>query len=187
MNRTNKELFMKRLCLICLLFISAIVHGQTKFYTESTEFKGTDYTYLCEVRNGVFVTLKNKKCVFRGLQQISNVSKSEVEEKDVPFLKNDDTSHAQVLTVCDEVLGQFFTTEMDKKHNPLVLNLFISSETGRITDVYFCFATVQKCGGIPPEVYRDLELKLKEDVLFEPTEEGTKVNYIFRQTVFNQE
>ena len=178
---------MKALYFICCLFICNLSFAQTKVYNASKEIKGTDYTYLCEVRNGVFVTLKNKKCVFRGLQQISNVSKSEVEEKDVPFLKNDDASHAQVLTVCNEVLGQFFTTKMDKKHNPLVLNLFISSETGRITDVYFCFATVQKCGEIPPEVYRDLELKLKKDVLFEPTEEGKKVNYIFRQTVFNQE
>ncbi|MBE6201014.1 MAG: DUF5043 domain-containing protein [Rikenellaceae bacterium] len=57
--------------------------------------------------------------------------------------------------------------------------LNISSADGAITDVYFEFDIDQHYAQIPLDVFRDIELRLKNEVIFELTEEGRKMNYCF--------
>ena len=57
--------------------------------------------------------------------------------------------------------------------------LNISSADGTITDVYFEFDKDQHYAQIPIDVFRDIELRLKNEVIFELTEEGRKMNYCF--------
>ena len=57
--------------------------------------------------------------------------------------------------------------------------LNISSADGAITDVYFEFDIDQHYAQIPLDVFRDIELRLKNEVIFELTDEGRKMNYCF--------
>ncbi len=177
---------MRLLCFISFIMIAAITYAQSKYYNESKEIQCEDYTYSCVVRNNVLVTLVNTESVYRGLKQIDLASEQEVEEMDISYLQNDDISHKQLLTVCGDILAQYLITEMDKNHAPLELGLYINPQTGKIMDVTFSFAAFRKCGQLPPSVYRELELRLKKDVHFEASEEGKRVNYIYRQTMYYQ-
>ncbi len=168
------------------MMVATITHGQSIYYNESKEIHGKDYTYTCDVKNGVFITLVNNETVYRGCKQIVTSSNEEVKKEEAPFLKNDDKSHKQLLAVCNSILSQYFTTEAEKKHTTLILNVYINPQTGRIADVKYCFSTNRKYAQLSPDVFRELELCLKQNVLFEPTAEGRKANYIFRQTVYYQ-
>ena len=61
----------------------------------------------------------------------------------------------------------------------IVLN--ISSTDGTITDVYFWYKNKSKYIDVPLDVFRQLELALKNQVVFELTEEGRKMNYVYLQ------
>lgn len=57
--------------------------------------------------------------------------------------------------------------------------LYISTTTGEITDVYFEYDTDSGFTSIPMSVFRAIELQLKEQIVFELTEEGRKMNYCY--------
>ena len=59
----------------------------------------------------------------------------------------------------------------------IVLN--ISSSDGTITDVYFWYQQESKYTEIPLDVFRQIELSLKNEVVFELTEEGRRMNYCY--------
>ena len=52
--------------------------------------------------------------------------------------------------------------------------------TKKVIDVSFSFANRDNFSTIPLSVYRKIELELKKNVWFTPTERGRQFNYIFR-------
>ena len=61
----------------------------------------------------------------------------------------------------------------------LGITLNISSTTGRITDVYFEYISLSNYTKIPVDVYRGIELRLKNEVVFTLTEEGKRLTYCY--------
>ena len=61
----------------------------------------------------------------------------------------------------------------------VILN--ISSSTGEITDIYFSYDLMvsSRYRSIPISVFRAIELQLKEQIVFELTEEGRRLNYCY--------
>ena len=53
----------------------------------------------------------------------------------------------------------------------------VSSNTGEITDVYFSFSAKSKYTVIPVSVFRNMETRLKNEVVFELTEEGRSLTF----------
>ena len=80
-------------------------------------------------------------------------------------------------SIVDNAFSKEQAEQLEGQKFSIVLN--ISSADGSITDVYFkCWAT----GGyknIPIEVFREIETRLKNEVQFELTEEGRKMNYCY--------
>ena len=58
--------------------------------------------------------------------------------------------------------------------------LYVNSDTGRISEVEFQFPNFNPFATIPISVYRQIEVELKNNVWFTPTEEGKRRNYILR-------
>ena len=64
------------------------------------------------------------------------------------------------------------------KHK-LIIELRVDPQTGRVADVIFSFfnASVIPFTRIPVDVYRRVELALKENMIFTPTAESRRMNY----------
>ncbi len=79
------------------------------------------------------------------------------------------------------IVDNAFTIEQANSvgEEELFVILYISSTTGEITDVYFEYGTDSGFTSIPVNVYRTIELQLKEQIVFELTEEGRRLNYCY--------
>ena len=80
-----------------------------------------------------------------------------------------------------KIVDDAFTVDQAASLNGkfLMIKLYISSVTGEITDVYFNFHKSTGYSQIPIAVFRTIELQLKEQIVFELTEEGRKMNYCY--------
>ena len=58
-----------------------------------------------------------------------------------------------------------------------IIFIDVSSSDGTVTDVYFSFSTNDYYAQIPPEVYREMELRFKNEIQVELTNEGRKVDH----------
>ncbi len=56
--------------------------------------------------------------------------------------------------------------------------LYVDPDTGKIVDVVYKFLSVSPYGVVPVSVYRKIEVELKKNVWFVPTEQGKRRNYI---------
>ena len=96
-----------------------------------------------------------------------------------------DTEHLVVPTELNNKMGAIvddaFTIEQAECLNgeEFWITLNVSSTTGKITDIYFAYdlTVSSKYRSIPIDVFRTIELQLKEQIVFELTEEGRKMNY----------
>ncbi len=166
---------MKALYFICCLFICNLSFAQTKVYNASKEIKGSDYTYLCAVEKNVVVTLSNKNQTFVGVAQKYAATNKEAKESSEPFVEGDVIAYKKCMAICSEILDRYIDDSA-----LLALSLYIHPISGEITDVVYVFTNFQSLGNVPPDTYRELELRLKKDVQFTPTNTGRTVNYIFR-------
>ncbi len=138
-----------------------------------------DFTYICDTIGSTRINLFNAN---------NHSGRGEVAYKDgtqIPFerLLNDDID---AVVVTDElhrlmwnIVDEAFTLEQASSFGKwrLRTTLNISSTTGMITDVYFEYINISNYANIPIEVYRNIELRLKNEVRFELTEEGKRLNY----------
>ena len=88
-----------------------------------------------------------------------------------------DAIHELMHSIVDNAFSKEQAALLEGKKFSIVLN--ISSSDGTITDVYFkCWAT-DGYKSVPIEVFREIEVRLKNEVQFTLTEEGKKMNYCF--------
>ena len=139
------------------------------------------YTYVCDTIGSTRVNLYNAA---------NHPGRSEIAYKDgndIPFekLMNDDIN---AVIITDElgdlmwsIVDDAFTKEQAASFGKwgLGITLNISSTTGRITDVYFEYISLSNYTKIPVDVYRNIELRLKNEVVFTLTEEGKRLTYCY--------
>lgn len=78
------------------------------------------------------------------------------------------------------IVNDAFTREEARIFNNegLIFTLCLDSETGKVREVYFEFLTMTPYAQFPVERYREIEMKLKTEVQFVPSEIGKQLNYI---------
>lgn len=93
----------------------------------------------------------------------------------------------------DEIVETTLTREQLRliKDHILIVTINASSQTGRVTDIYFTYmegsATPNTIGQIPLEKFREIELRVKEELVFEPTEAGTARSYLYLYCTYDVE
>lgn len=87
----------------------------------------------------------------------------------------------QQIDALEAIVNNAFTKEhvTNIGNDELQITLNISSTTRKITDVYFMFFPADYYAQIPIEVFRKIELQLKEDITFELTDDGCNMNYVY--------
>ncbi|MCG0885682.1 hypothetical protein IMAU10574_03093 [Lactiplantibacillus plantarum] len=56
--------------------------------------------------------------------------------------------------------------------------MLLSPDTGKVIEVYFNFTTFNPYARVPLYVYREIEVKLKEQIQYKPGEVGKQLNHI---------
>ena len=147
-------------------------------YTTDT-LQMEDYTYICDTLKHTRITLRNitdhpgreELCYSDGTPLESELATS----RWIDALVMSESRNRHLHNIVDEAFSQMQAESLDGRPLHIVLN--ISSSSGEITDVYFNYLAYDGYADIPIEVYRNMELRFKNEIFFELTDLGRKLNY----------
>ena len=170
---------MKIFILFLIVLFCDNVFAQTNYYKVDKTFYENDYTYQCDVNEkSQRVLLYNTENKLTYVDQIvkSTGKPISLDDYTASFEKDDWTKDR-----CRTIVRRAFSSDERRRLQGygLYVAMYISSETGRITEVNFDFVTFNPLATIPVSVYRQIETQLKENVWFTPTEYGRGLNYIY--------
>ena len=152
--------------------------AQTNYYEMDRTFFENGYIYQCDVQDMGIITLYNKENKYIGTPLVYKATGEkppfDLSEKRV---ENDNWSYDKSI----EIINNAFSTEQKSfvRGKTFMVSIYIDSTTGRISDVKFTFPKRYPYAQIPLSVYRKIEVDLKGNVYFTPTEAGKKLNYIY--------
>ena len=172
--------------MICLLVSANVSFAQrlhTPNYSDSDYITDTlrmnNYTYICDTLKHARITLRNIED-HPGRDEVCYADGTPLEEELATSLHLD----AVVMTIgidthLQNIVNDAFSQEQAECLGGRLLHLVlnISSSSGEITDVYFNFPASTGYADIPVEVYRSMEVRFKNEICFELTDLGRKLNY----------
>ncbi len=170
------------LTLVSLLFCANSIFAQTNYYTSTKRFDENGYSYQCDVDQSKGVTLYNKNNQWTNIDQIYKSSgKKFIMDDDCPDVIEFDT---WVDPKCESIVNNAFSAveKLRVKGHELFISMYVSPDTGKVIDVDFFFVTFDPYATIPVSVYRKIEIDIKQNIWFVPTDEGKKLNYILYWT-----
>ena len=180
-NRNQMTINMKTLIsfIVCLCCATGI-YAQLNLYKETKQIQGEGYTYQCKVSSTILVDLYNIEQQFVEKDQVNrNTGKySSIKDAYTPQLEQDSWTRSK----CFSIVRNAFSEEQKQrlKGQLLDISLYIHPDTGKVIDVMFSFTNRENFAIIPISVYRKIELELKKNIWFTPTEHGKQFNYICR-------
>lgn len=160
---------------LCISF----AQNNTNYYLESKTFTREDYTYQCDVTPYKLVTLYNKgntltyeEIVYKSTQKVFDIEYWQKQN----VVVDDEAMCKKVWYIVNDA----FTREEARLFNneELGFTLYIDSETGKVREVDFEFLSISSYAQFPVEKYREIEMKLKTEIQFTPSENGKQLNYI---------
>ena len=163
--------------IVCLCCVTSI-YAQSKLYEETKQIQGEGYTYQCKVI-GIIAELYNTNQQFVEKDQINrNTGEySSIKDSYTPQFESDTWTRPK----CYSIVSNAFSEEQKQRLKGQILDicLYIHPDTGKVIDVSFSFGNRDNFSIIPLSVYRKIELELKKNIQFVPTEHGKQFNYIF--------
>ena len=151
----------------------------TVIYKKTTTFEVDGYTYQCDVDDGSqFVTLYNKenKLTYKDIvyKATGKIYIGSWNEKKV--IEYNSSMSKQADFIVDEAFTKAMADELGKRE--FTITMLLSPDTGKVMEVNFNFTTFSPYARVPLHVYREIEVKLKEQIHFKPGEVGKQLNYI---------
>ena len=179
--RIKRIIILLILCFLCLSVFAQRDPAYSHLRLVSDTLRMYGYTYVCDTIGTTRVNLYSAD---------NHPGREEIAYKDgtdIPFEKliHDDIDAVVITDELDKLMWSIvddaFTKEQAASFGKwrLGITLNISSTTGRITDVYFEYVNLSDYTKIPVDVYRNIELRLKNEVVFTLTEEGKRLTYCF--------
>ena len=169
---------MRTLITFVIYLCSAIcICAQSNLYDETKLIQGNGYTYQCKVI-GILAELYNTNQQFVELTQKNRRTGKNSGMKDsyTPQFEQETWTRPKCYSI---VRNAFSTKEKERlKGQRITISLYIHPDTGKVTDVMFSFSNLENFATIPISVYRKIELELKKNIWFVPTEHGKQFNYI---------
>ena len=182
--------------------ILEILNGNSKLYEDSKKNIGTCQDCGQYFTQGFYLNKKTGEKIFNKYKycpKCRNIIKKEgaatknvsIKYQPYEWQKKVHASKARFKVVsggarigkdrCYTIVRRAFSSDERRRLQGygFIIGMYISSETGRITEVDFDFVTFNPFATIPVSVYRQIETQLKENVWFVPTEYGKGLNYIY--------
>jgi hypothetical protein len=154
--------------------------AQTKYYQTPQTFYESGYTYQCDIAGLVYLYNKANKWTYERVRykstgKIVDFSRDKV----LPVLVKDNWTRAKFA----EIVTNAFTYEEAlrvQQSIPVSVTMCVNSTTGKVDEVMFNFANFEAWATIPVSVFRKIEVGIKSQIWFTPTDTGKTFNYIFR-------
>ena len=152
--------------------------AQTNYYETTKTFVENGYTYQCDVPAYKLITLYNKSNQYTYIDQKVNDTGEPVPIDGMQDTFEDDN---WTKSKCYEIVENAFSVEQKSRMagRGITIAMYISPTTGKVIEVNFQFTTFNPAATIPLSVYRQIELDLKNNIWFTPTDYGKTLNYIF--------
>lgn len=177
--KNSLTFFILSLCLYVTANAQQLLNLKANFYNEDKIIQGDGYAYQCIANKwGTGETY---------LYNVNNVlTDSLAMYKDGTNLKPFDESDTviedeKMYNKLLSAINHEFTIEEAAtfgKH-PLTVEIYIDSNTGDIKEVKFSFFRTRPYIHVPVSRFRNIEMNLKNNVHFTPTEEGRKRTFIY--------
>ena len=147
------------------------------YYNTTRTFNENGYTYQSDKAEWGLVTLYNKA---------NQYTYAHYERKDgnpignleslFPLIEPDNWTRQK----CFSIVNKAFSAEEKKriKGKKLDVSMIVDSSTGKVIEVNFNFYYSTPLGTILVSTYRNLELALKDQIWFTPSDNGRKLNFI---------
>ena len=169
---------MKRIIILFLFAFTGLQfdgYAQNYYPGESGVVEGDGYVYEYEHFLGKMIDLYNSDNRFVG-EDMTYDGSTKIPEGTMLYTSLSVTNVEMMALVADQ-----FSDEQKSilAKNKLLIKLRVDPQTGRVADVIFSFANVSivPFTRIPIDVYRRVELALKENMIFTPTAESRRMNY----------
>ena len=169
---------MKRIIILFLFAFTGLQfngYAQNYYPGESGIVEGDGYVYEYGHFLGKMIDLYNSDNRFVG-EEMTYDGSTKIPEGTRLYTSLSVTNDEMMALVADQ-----FSDEQKSMlaKNKLLIKLRVDPQTGRVADVIFSFANVSivPFTRIPIDVYRRVELALKENMIFTPTAESRRMNY----------
>ena len=169
---------------VALLFACVTTsQAQTNYYKESKTFKEEGYEYQCDVQHTILVTLYNKAdnysdddVVYKATGEVFNEGPLITSADKLPVVE----PATEMLSEAKAIVGSAFTVDEAKifGNKEMIITIYIDSDKGDVIGVHFFFSNRTGYASVPVSKYREIELKLKENIHFTPTELGRQLKVI---------
>ena len=170
---------MKRLIILTIatIFTLGLFAQSNSVVTE--EIKGNGYTYVKEtLNNTIKIKLYNKENEYTNVPLVNiNTGKRPSIRLQEKRVEDDDLTFSRI----DMIINKAFTDAQKEavKGHCLGVAIYINSSTGRIMEIDYSFIKTSPFAEIPVSVFREIELKVKDDICFMITDAGRKYNYVY--------
>ena len=168
---------------ILLLCTASNLFSQTNYYTETKTIHEDGYTYQVDRYESGRIKLYNKENKWINKKQTYKSTGEFFDMPDYGLELLDNKSFLSTRKILFAILEESYSEEEKEQIKNIgktcVINLYINSETGTVDDVRFSFDELSYYINIPISVFRNIELKIKEKLNFDVTDEGKKLNYIY--------
>lgn len=171
----------KLISLILLLTItSLIVRSQTTNYNNTGDIQGDGYVYTCVHKRKFTINLYNKEntITLQNAEQINRHTGIPVGDIQGMLVEEDNWTYDKCQSICSEILDSYLTQTDIISY--VYVAVFVSPDTGRITDIVFEFGKNSTVAQAPISVFRKIETRLKNEIWFTPTPLGKTLNFISR-------
>lgn len=143
------------------------------------DIKGDGYTYVKETLNNTLkVKLYNKENKYTNVPLVNkNTGERPSIRMQEKRVEDDDLTFSRI----DMIINKAFT-EVQKKAmegHCFGVAIYINSTTGRIMEIDYSFIKTSPFAEIPVSVFREIELKVKDEICFMITDAGRKYNYVY--------
>ena len=161
-----------KIYVICIgLLLSCLtITALTNYYYVNRTFVEKGFTNKCYV-------LKENK--FTYVEQIDKNTKDMISIKEnmqEKQLEDDSWTKQKCYSIIN---GAFSSTEKQRiKDWEFTVMLYVDPDTGKVSEVGFQFFSNTPYGFIPVSVFLQIEVELKKNIWFVPTQQGKRRNYI---------
>lgn len=170
---------MKKLIILIIatIFTLGLFAQSNSVVTEN--IKGDGYTYVKETLNNTLkIKLYNKENKYAN---VPLVYKDTGESPDYDLQENrvedDDWTSLRSEHIVNTILKRNYKqTVLGSK---LGIGIYIDSATGKVIGVDYRFLETSPLAEVPISVFREIELRMKDEIHFTLTDTGRKYNYLY--------
>ena len=165
----------------CVKFSAQDLLPESQKLNKDTTFVEDGYTYQCDVIEAAkFVTLYNKENKWTNVRHVyKSTGKMYGFDGKSPSIKTfieDSRMMNKAYSIIDNAFTRSTASLFGNRKFNIIMRL--DSETGKVIDVEFNFTSFSIYARVPITIYRDIEVKLKEEISFTTTAVGKQLNYV---------